>query len=95
MAELEECRAEAAVEEQNKDLIKRYIEEFNKADIQIYESLLKEDFQGIPAKGNKFVVGCIWILQIKDGKIIEDRTDMDTLGFAMQLGMELSPKEEK
>jgi hypothetical protein len=55
----------------------------------------EEEFQGIPATGDKFIVSFINILQIKDGKIIEDRTDMDMLGWMQQLGMELKPKEEK
>ena len=37
----------------------------------------------------------ITILRIKNGKIIEERTDMDALGAMMQIGMELKPKEEK
>jgi steroid delta-isomerase-like uncharacterized protein len=157
MAELEGFKAQAALEEQNKDLVKRYIEESNKTDIEIFKGLLKEfyspnraayspsnklrpamseeerieyhktvlrafpdfnlrieeifadgdrviirglltgtheeEFQGLPATGNKIKVSFINILQIKDGKIIEDRTDMDTLGFMMQLGLELKPKE--
>ena len=160
MAEIEAMKAQAEVEEQNKDLVKRYIEESNKGDIENYKGLLKEfyspnrvayspsnklrpamseeerieyhktvlrafpdfnlrieeifadgdrviirglltgtheeefqGFPGIPAKGNKFKVGFINILQIKDGKIIEDRTDMDMLGWFQQLSMELKPKE--
>ena len=42
MAELEEFKAQAEVEEQNKDLVKRYIEESNKTDIEIFKGLLKE-----------------------------------------------------
>ena len=55
----------------------------------------KGDFQGIPATGNKMELSGIAILQIKDGKIIEERQDTDSLGFMMQLGMELKPKEIK
>ena len=39
MAELEEFRAQAAVEEQNKDLVKRHIEELNKGNIEIFKEL--------------------------------------------------------
>jgi len=35
MAELEEYKAQAEVEEQNKELVKRYIEEMNKGNIEI------------------------------------------------------------
>jgi steroid delta-isomerase-like uncharacterized protein len=55
----------------------------------------KGDFQGIPATGNKMELSGIAILQIKDGKIIEERQEVDSLGFMMQLGMELKPKEVK
>jgi len=53
----------------------------------------KGDFQGIPATGNKMELSGTVILHIKDGKIIEERQDTDSLGFMMQLGMELRPKE--
>ena len=145
-------KAQAKVEEQNKDLVKRYIEEWNKGNTEIYKEFYapefvsyfpsnrleskseeerieemkvlfgafpdlkmsieelfavgdrvivraivtgthEEEFGGIPATGNKFEIGLINILQIKNGKIIEDRADADMLGFMQQLGMELKPKE--
>ena len=55
----------------------------------------KGDFQGIPATGNKMELSGTVILHIKDGKIIEERQDTDSLGFMMQLGFELKPKEVK
>ena len=55
----------------------------------------KGDFQGIPATGNKMELSGTVILHIKDGKIIEERQDTDSLGFMMQLGFELKPKEIK
>ena len=53
------------------------------------------EFGGVPATGNKIEFSSIIILHIKNGKIIEQRGEADGLGFAMQLGMELKPKEEK
>jgi steroid delta-isomerase-like uncharacterized protein len=55
----------------------------------------KGDFQGIPATGNQMELSGIAILHIKDGKIVEVRQEIDSLGFMMQLGMELKPKEVK
>lgn len=54
----------------------------------------KADFQGIPATGNRMEISGILIFHIKDGKIVEVREEADFLGFMMQLGMELKPKEE-
>ena len=51
----------------------------------------KGDFQGIPATGNRIEVSGIIIFQIKDGKIVEEREELDSLGFMLQLGMELKP----
>jgi hypothetical protein len=33
------------------------------------------------------------ITRIENGKIIEDKEELDALGLMMQLGMELKPKE--
>jgi steroid delta-isomerase-like uncharacterized protein len=52
----------------------------------------KADFQGIPATGNQIGVSVILIWHIKDGKIVEEREELDALGMMMQLGMELKPK---
>ena len=49
----------------------------------------------IPPTGNKVEVGGIDIIRIENGKIVEDWEDADVLGWMMQLGMELKPKEEK
>jgi len=51
------------------------------------------EFQGIPATGNKIEFGVIDIVHIKEGKIVEIREEIDSLGLMMQLGMELKPKE--
>jgi len=52
----------------------------------------KGDFQGIPATGSRMELSGIVIFHIKDGKIVEERQDVDSLGFMIQLGMELTPK---
>jgi len=153
-AELEKYRTQAKVEEQNKALVKRLIDELNRGNAEIVKELYapdlksyspsgsttptsqnesfeltkayfnafpdlnqtieelvasgdkvavrfiargthKGDFQGIPATGNKMELSGTVILHIKDGKIIEERQDTDSLGFMMQLGFELKPKEVK
>jgi len=153
MAELEAMKAQAEVEEQNKELVTRLIEELNrKSNFEIWKELCAPEFayyypsettepmsleqiiavfqilyqsfpdyswniheliakenrviawtnftgthegeyQGIPATGNKVRLSIISIFEIKDGKCIESREEEDALGFMMQLGMELKPKE--
>jgi len=44
MAELEAMKAQAEVEEQNKALVKRYIETFNKGDYEALKELLSPDY---------------------------------------------------
>ena len=154
MAELEEMKAKAEVEEQNKDVVRKFLEEMDKGNIEnvmelfapnflwytpsnspnpmsrketheflkmvfiafpkwqhkieeiiavgdkvitrtIDYTIHEGEFQGIPATGNKVEFGVIVIYRIEDGKIIEMREEGDMLGFMMQLGMELKPKEEK
>jgi len=53
------------------------------------------DFQGIPATGNQMEIGVIVIFHIKDGKIVEEREELDSLGMMTQLGMELKPIQAK
>ena len=53
------------------------------------------EYQGIPATGNKVETSGILISRIENGKIVEHREEVDSLGFMMQLGMELKPKEEE
>jgi predicted ester cyclase len=152
MAELEEFKAQAALEEQNKELVNRLMEELNRGNIEMWrqvcapefayyspsnvpepmsvdytiecfqmafkgfpdinwetpELIAKGDeviarfiqrgthegeFRGIPVSGNKIEFGVISIFHIKEGKIVEIREESDGLGFMMQLGMELKPKE--
>ena len=45
----------------------------------------------IPATGKKFQVTGMGITRIKDGKIIEDETFWNVLGFFQQLGFTLTP----
>jgi predicted ester cyclase len=53
------------------------------------------EYYGIPASGNKIEFGVIDIYHIKEGKIVEIREEIDSLGLMMKLGMELKPKEQK
>ena len=48
---------------------------------------------GIPATGNEVEVSSIIIFRIENGKVVEERQEADMLGFMLQLGMELKPKE--
>ena len=153
MAELEEFKAQAAVEEQNEALIRNFLKELDAGNWEMFKEVLADEyklyfpsnapaiskeeqindvysnlksfpkweheikdfiakgdqvvvhiidktthegeFQGIPATGNKIEFGNIIIFRIKDGKIIEAVQEADVLGWMMQLGMELKPKEEK
>jgi predicted ester cyclase len=51
------------------------------------------EYYGIPATGNKIEFGVIDIYHIKEGKIVEIREEVDTLGLMRKLGMELKPEE--
>ena len=152
MAELEEFKAQAEVEEQNKELVKRMYEAFNEGDFEAYKEVVapeyawylpsrntepisregtiefgremhnafpdchwsvedliavedivisrfimrgthEGEFQGIPATGNKVEVSGFMMTRIENGKIVEDKEEVDQLGFMQQLGMELKPKE--
>jgi steroid delta-isomerase-like uncharacterized protein len=53
------------------------------------------EFAGIPATGNKVEISGIAISRIENGKIVEEREEMDMLDLFMQLGMKLKPKEVK
>jgi len=44
MAELEEFKAQAEVEEQNKEVVKRFFEEFNQGNAEIYKELFAPDY---------------------------------------------------
>jgi len=147
-AELEKFRTQAKIEEQNKELFHKYIEEwsnknvdfirdiyapdfissdneskdeaiendktaweaFPDLNITIKESVAVEDivfstlsytgthkgaFMCIPATGNRFEISGMNLCRFKNGKIIEEREELNMLGFMQQLGMELKPKEVK
>ena len=55
----------------------------------------KGTFMNIPATGNKFELNLINMSRLKNGKVVEEREDYDSLGLMQQLGMELKPKEVK
>ena len=55
----------------------------------------KGEYLGLPPTGNMFEAGGIWSGRIKDGKLVEVREEADALGWMLQLGMELKPKEVK
>jgi len=152
MAELEDFRAQAALEEQNIALVKRMWEAWSQGDFEAYKEVVSPEyvcyfpsatiepvsregviefdkmiikgfpdnswtieekfavgdkvitrwiykgthegeFMGIPPTGNKVELGGILISRIENGKIVEEREDYDMLGWMMQLGMELKPKE--
>jgi steroid delta-isomerase-like uncharacterized protein len=151
-AELEKFRTQAKVEEQNKELFRKVIEEFNKrnfdflmeayapdyvyyypsgnpkpmsreeliamnkmirvafpdlnwsvedlvavGDMVVSRNIIrgthKGTFQGIPATGNKVEFSLMIMCRIRDGKVVEEREDYDTLTIMQQLGFELKPKE--
>ena len=52
-----------------------------------------EEFGGIPPTGDKLESSAIFIARIENGKIVEERKEMDVLNVMQQLGMELKPKE--
>jgi steroid delta-isomerase-like uncharacterized protein len=51
----------------------------------------KGTFINIPATGNKFELNLINMSRVKNGKIVEEREDYDSLSLMQQLGMELKP----
>ena len=152
MAELEEFKTQAEVEEQNKALVTRYVEAWNTGDFEAFKEVLAPDyayylpsrstkpmsleetiemfkmlqkafpdiswsmeeliatedkviirviergthegeFMGIPATGNKYEISEISISRIENGKIVEQREELDKLGLYQQLGYEMKPKE--
>ena len=154
MAELEEFKAQVAVEEQNKELIRHYLKEMDKQSFEIFNEVYapdakiyypsntsepmsveqsvpmarsfyaafpdfshsleeviavgdkviaraidrgthQDEFNGIPATGNKIEMSVIAIFYFKEGKIVEVREEFDMIGLMQQLGMELKPKEKE
>jgi predicted ester cyclase len=76
--------------------IEDVIAEGNKVVMRIlWQGTQKAEFQGIAPSGNPVKYYQISISQVIDGKIRECWMVEDNLGFMMQLGMELKPKEVK
>ena len=145
MARLEELNANAALEEQNRALVEKYIKSWNTWDSQAMDEYLDPQFkiyipsnttnpmvmkgykawidnifrnfpdiqyeiQDILAKGDRVVVrwncsasinandpddpdltkqitaSAIEIFRVKEGKITEERTEMDAMGWTQQMG---------
>jgi steroid delta-isomerase-like uncharacterized protein len=154
MAELEKFKAQAKVEEQNKEIVRKGAEEKNKRNAEYFMDVYAPDyvyfypsgtskpmsreevieemrmiwaafpdctwnieemvaggdvvvsrtivrgthkgtFMNIPPTGNKFEVNLINMSRVKNGKIVEEREDYDSLGLMQQLGLELKPIEAK
>jgi steroid delta-isomerase-like uncharacterized protein len=150
MAELEKYKAQVRLEEQNKELVRKVIEELNKGNDEflkeanapdyayyfpstnpksmsneevmaekkifregfpdlefniielvavgdlvvsryIVRGTHKGTFQGVPATGNKVEISVMNWCHLRDGKIVTEREEYDTLSFMQQLGMELKP----
>jgi len=94
--------------EETKEFIKMVFKAFPDFNLSIEELFAVEDrvivryiirgthegeWQGIPPTGNKIQFSSISINTVKNGKVVEEREDVDMLGLMMQLGMELKPKE--
>jgi predicted ester cyclase len=150
LEELNELKATAELEEQNKALIEKYIEAWNAKDMQVFDEVLDPQFkilvpsnspdpmsleqhkawiegilQGFPdihyaiqdlvAEGDrvslrwtctatfqsedpeaeKQILGsCIELYKIREGKIIEERSEMDALGWNQQVGYTLVMDED-
>ncbi len=151
-AELQKFRAQAKVEEQNKEIVRKGAEEKNKKNAEYFVDVYSPDyayfypsgtsrpmsreevieemrmiwaafpdciwnikelvavgdlvisrtivrgthkgtFMDIPPTGNKFELNLINMSRLKNGKIVEEREDYDSLGLMQQIGMELKPKE--
>jgi steroid delta-isomerase-like uncharacterized protein len=60
----------------------------------IFRGTHEMDTEGLPATGNTIEVNGIKIVRVENGKIVESWEVSDTLAYALQLGMELKPKEE-
>ena len=151
MAELEEYKARAAVEEQNKALFRKVVDEQNKGNTEFFERFFApeyayyspsntqepmsreetqemvnthlisfpdykwtieelfavkdrviarisstgtftKDYHGIPATGKRVESSTIVIARMENGKIVEERKEVDVLNVMQQLGMELKPE---
>jgi predicted ester cyclase len=154
MAELEEFRAQVEVEEQNKALFRKRVDEQNKGNTEFFNEFFapdyayyspsntqepmsrketqemfkthlisfpdynwtieelfavkdrviarissvgtfEKDYYGVPATRNRIESSTIIIARIENGKIVEERKEVDVLNIMQQAGMELKPKEVK
>lgn len=152
VAELEKLRAQAKQEEQNKELGRKIVEEWNQGNYDFLKAHMPPDFryyspstttkpigrdeafavvrafraafpdlkwtiveqlavgdrvisrnvftgthkgpfQGIPATGKKVEFTSLDVVRIRDGQVVEQRDETDTLTLMQQIGMELKPKE--
>lgn len=55
----------------------------------------KEEYRGIPPTGKKIESSAIFIVRMEDGKVVEEREEVDVLNVMQQLGMKLVPKNER
>jgi len=53
------------------------------------------EYRGLPPTGKKVESSAIFIVRIENGKVVEEREEVDVLRIMQQLGMELKPKEEE
>lgn len=61
-----------------------------------FRATQKGEFMGMPPTGKQITFPVLYIHRIEDGKIKEAWIDYDSLlSLAVQLGLELKPKEEK
>jgi steroid delta-isomerase-like uncharacterized protein len=59
----------------------------------IFRGTHEGDTEGLPATGKTIEINGIEIIRIEDRKIVESWEVPDSLSFALQIGMELKPKE--
>jgi len=145
-AALDQMEAKAELEQQNQDLVEKYIQAWNNQDFEIMDGCLDPDFKvyipssaeepmsveqfrewlkviftafpdshyevkdifcernricvrwtysatqqgdymGLPATGRKVSGSAIEIFRVGNGKILEERSEMDALGLMQQLGL--------
>lgn len=61
----------------------------------IYRATHTGDFLGIPASGKRVAVDEIQIVRVKDGKIVERRSVIDTINLLAQIGASEIPDNYK
>jgi predicted ester cyclase len=53
----------------------------------------KGEFRGIAPSGTELTMTGIDMIRISEGKLVEDRVEVDQLGMMQQLGAETSPQQ--